>query len=316
MKKKVCLDLGGSKCGQGLMLGDNLNKGDDFFPTGLDDFTRLIDAIIKDYGGVDGLAMATAGVIRDNKIVVVSPNIPWLSSVDLAKWAGDSFQLPCVVTNDLVAAIMGEKENGVLADCENAAMDTISTGWGGALIVNGVVIPGEPGHIKAATTLKWGNARCDCGKWNCNEAHFSGGAVAKFLRGSFAGREASFGGLDPCALLDQRAAAGIPWATNLYVNVAEGIAEAWAGLLNRFSTCEKIVYMGTFAMRGMQFMLPTIRRVMLSRVMFERHKAALEMEIANGGEPRLIYPSILWPSGALYGAAAVYEEVLGEHHTI
>lgn len=310
MEKLACFDFGGTKFARGLRLENGeLIRGDDFFPQTIDDLTKMVHDIIRECGGVQGLAVATAGVIGEYKIVETSPNIQWLSGVDLSEWALKEFGVFCVVGNDLLTAIIAEKKRGVLIGCKNGMMDTFSTGWGGALIVNDADIPGEPGHGKAVKTLSWGSRPCNCGKLDCNEAHFSGGAVERFLRFIFAGREYLFPGFDlnPCACLDAEAEKRTPFATKLYTDVGEGIGEAWAALINRFSICEKIVFMGKFGMLGMKFMLPTIRKVMLDRVMFENHKRALRSEIETG-EPALIFPSSVWPLGGLHGAAIVFDE--------
>ncbi|MEK9153229.1 MAG: ROK family protein [Patescibacteria group bacterium] len=310
----LCLDLGGTKCGWGFLLRDDLSRGNDFSPENLDDFTRSVSVILGKRKMIRGIALATAGVIRDNKIVVVSPNIPWLSGVNLAEWAKDEFGMSCIVSNDMEAAVAGEMMFGNLVEIRNALMFTISTGLGGAMVVDGKRIISEPGHMKSPVLINKLSRICECGKIDCVEAQLSGGSVRKLLRLIFTGREDLFEGGDPCTLLDKKAEAGIPWATNLYNEIGIGIGEVWGSLLNILTDTDRIIYMGTFGIKGMPFMFPAIKKTMHNRVMFERHKELLKSPLND--DHGLIFKTALEGKNALYGAAAVYEEVLGEHYTV
>jgi hypothetical protein len=136
---------------------------------------------------------------------------------------------------------------------------------------------------------------CGCGRFGCNEALYSGGAVRRKVKGLMRriGR-AIPQGMDPCAFLNQEVGNGEPWALELYEEVGRGIGRAGANMLNRISKIEKIVYMGTFAMRGMCFMRETIKETIRRRAMYEHHK-----DIP-------IEPSCLWSRGALLGVAYLF----------
>jgi len=318
-KKLFCFDFGGSKCGLGVMVDEKLFTGGDdykiFNPANLDGLKFVISKAIHEKGKPDGLAIATAGVIIDHKTIQVSPNIHWLDGINLAKWARDNWDLPCVVSNDMEAAVAGEMAFGNLKGIKNALMFTVSTGFGGAVVVDGKRIVSEPGHTKSPILVNGLSKICKCGKIDCVEAHLSGGGVRKLLRSVFMGQEDLFEGGDPCAYLDKEAAKEVPWATDLYNQIGTGIGEFWATALNLLSSTERIIYNGTFSIRAMPFMIEAIKKAMRKRLMFEHHKKVVSFPI-NDDTGGLIFETALEGENALYGAAAVYEEVLGEHHTI
>jgi len=316
MAKIFCFDGGGSKWGFGVMVDGQLFTGDDYKvlnPVNLEDLKFIVGKAIREKGKPDGIAIATAGVIIDHKTVQVSPNIHWLDGVDLVKWAKDNWGVPCVVSNDMEAAVAGEMAFGNLKGIKNALMFTFSTGLGGAMVVDGKIIISEPGHMKSPVLLYGSSRLCGCGKRDCAEAHLSGGAVRNHLKEAFAWRE-DFNEEDPCAYLDRKATEGVPWATNLYDEIGAGIGEFWASAINLFSATERIVYMGTFGIKAMPFMQEAIQKAMRNRLMFEHHQKLLKAPIDD--DYGLIFETALEGKNALYGAAAVYEEVLGEHHTI
>lgn len=92
--------------------------------------------------GTGGVAVGIAGRIQDHRIVQNSPNIPFVgqTAVDLGTAVKEEMNLSCVVVNDMEAALAGELVTGALKGCRWAFMDTVSTGWGGALLLDGQII--------------------------------------------------------------------------------------------------------------------------------------------------------------------------------
>jgi glucokinase len=87
-----------------------------------------------------------------------------------------------VVENDVNACAIGELMFGNA--CDNFLWVTVSTGIGGALIIDRKLVSGsnacagEIGHVKVEYEHP---ARCSCGQWGCAEAHGSGTAITRMF---------------------------------------------------------------------------------------------------------------------------------------
>lgn len=308
--KLLCLDVGGDKVRCGSVENGKIQGKPKEFPC-----PASLSGLEKEIGqeleaeSYNGVAFATAGVSQEHAIVEISPNIQWLTGLNVKQWVLDNWGLPCWVSNDMEAASEGENAQGALQDVQDAIMDTISTGWGGAEKRGGRICPAEPGHTYAGEEGK--DKLCGCGRFACREALYSGGAIRKRIKEDFKAKveDGKIEGLDPCAFLDREATAGKPWALAIYRWVGIGIGEAWASVLNRSSAIERIVYMGKFAVYGMPFMKDAIKETMLRRVMFEHHREAIK-------EGKLIVKSALWPDGALIGAAIICERLDQEEKAV
>ena len=87
------------------------------------------------------------------------------------------------MANDCVTAVWGEKVFGLGKGYENVVYITISTGIGGGMIVNDLLLLGkmgnahEIGHIVVDVS---GKMRCGCGGYGHWEAYASGANIPKF----------------------------------------------------------------------------------------------------------------------------------------
>jgi predicted NBD/HSP70 family sugar kinase len=275
------------------------------------DFSGLKTQIETAIKGSDceGIAFAVAGPVTNHESMKDVANIPFLSHQNLKKWVEEEIKKPCVVINDMEAALAGEVEKGVLQGCEWAIFDTLSTGWGGALLLNGVEVPGEPGHINAGFDLDF---VCGCTRVGCNEARYAGGAVGRRVRRIMERRGKPIeddddadkcrtpeGDIDAAKFLTKKAEKGVDWAVQLYREVGEGIGRAWANVLNRIPLIEKIVYMGSFGIHGMPFMKEAIVNTIRRITMFPDEHWNIP-----------IVPSEA-ENGPLYGAVRVYRRIRG-----
>lgn len=280
-------------------------------PKSMKELAEILDPYIGS-GQYEGASLTIAGVIKDYQLVERSPNLRWLDGINLRQWAKKIWDILLAACNDMIGAGEGEDAAGAIKEAVFALFDTFSTGWGGILKFGGGLFPGEPGHALVANLVLGQHRLCGCGKWDCREAHCSGGAVRKIVKGLFPDDLVSncfFYKIDPCAFLDQQAEKEEPWALDLYEQIAVNIGEAWAAELNRISAIERIVYMGKFAVCGMPFMLPTIQETMQKRLMFPHHKEAIKEEIKSEGTQHLIFRSQTWPNGALIGAGHIFERI-------
>ncbi len=214
--------------------------------------------------------------------------------------------MPVFLVNDMEAALAGEVAAGALRGCRWGLMDTISTGWGGAMLYNGVEVAAEPGHLwvgDAPSNL--GN--CGCGRQNCAEGRYSGGAVRRRVlqevedtadaRGDSSYRVPDW--MDPCAFADAEYWQHAPWARLLYHDVAKAIGEIWGSRLNLCPPVEKIVYTGTFAEHffALPDILDIVRARMIERSLFQDQHEIVPITCAEA------------PRGALLGAARIFERL-------
>ena len=266
---------------------------DDPTPQALEELLRWIAPLSKD---ADGIALAIAGVVLDNQRVRSSANISFIKQnvLDLGAEIHRATGKLCVLFNDMEAALAGELVSGALKGCRWAFMDTVSTGWGGALLLNGEIVAAEPGHTPSGL---FEGRRCGLGHKDCNEAHFSGGQVEERVRLILKQKKITIPkGTHPNALADAAVTHGERWAVELYRYVAEGIGKAWAYRMNLIPRIEKIVYTGGFLAPAMELPLfrDTLRQTIQTWTSFPELHRDLPIEQARAEH------------GALRGAAYLY----------
>src|SRR4029079_12078143 len=150
-----------------------------------------------------------------------------------------------IVSNDMEAATEGEFALGVLKRFSWAVFDTISTGWGGNLILSGLRVDSEPGHANVTFDSTF---HCGSGHVGCREALYSGSGMERRIGEQLPSREAnrtpSSELWDAFQLAVERETG---WALALLDDWAEGVGRAWANILNSIRPLQAIVYMGTTA---------------------------------------------------------------------
>ncbi|MEM4724273.1 MAG: ROK family protein, partial [Candidatus Hadarchaeum sp.] len=183
-----------------------------------------------------------------------------------------------------------------------AIFDTISTGWGGALILNGEVVVGEPGHVNLSFSLPY---VCGCGNRGCVEALYSGSAMERRILREFHRQVEEQKILFPSDLniwdyflkaLETRE----EWAVLLLDEWAEAVGRAWANVLNRIRPIEAIIYMGRTAEHLIPKAEAQIRATMRRICMFPEHKDP---------EKPLPIEKAKEPNRSIFGAVLVYQRV-------
>jgi predicted NBD/HSP70 family sugar kinase len=192
------------------------------------------------------------------------------------------------------AATEGEMARGVLRHYEWAVFDTISTGWGGNLVLNGMRVDGEPGHSNVTFDSPY---HCGAGHNGCYEALYSGSALERQIAASIPSVP-DRSQADLWEAFHQKVEAGALWALQLLDGWAEGVGRAWANVLNRIRPMQAIVYMGTTAENLLAIPRVHLRlRETIKRIaMFPEHQSP-EFPILKAREEHR----------AIYGAVIVYE---------
>ncbi|RUX46041.1 ROK family protein [Mesorhizobium sp. M4A.F.Ca.ET.050.02.1.1] len=121
---------------------------------------------------VPGLADRATGVLR------FAPTQGW-RDVPFAAMLSEAVGLPVSIENDVNVCAIAEQRFGVARNCSNYLWITVSTGIGGALVLNGRLfegprsLAGEIGHMAVAVP----GPRCGCGHTGCLQAVASGTAI-------------------------------------------------------------------------------------------------------------------------------------------
>jgi len=114
---------------------------------------RMIESL-NGYESCKGIGMGVPGPVdTKNGKMMMATYLPGFEGYPLAKRFSDHFHMNAYVDNDVNVACMGEAMLGAGKDCDSVYYVTISTGIGGALVVNRKVISrahgyaGEVGNI-------------------------------------------------------------------------------------------------------------------------------------------------------------------------
>ena len=129
---------------------------------------------------LNGLVVAIPGTIdRHDGASPRLPNLPGWSNRPIAQQLAAEFHTKIRLVNDADAAGIGEARRGAGRGFNRVAYFTISTGIGGARLINGAIDPKahnfEPGH----QLLIPQGRNCACGRHGCFEAYGSGTAFYK-----------------------------------------------------------------------------------------------------------------------------------------
>ena len=125
---------------------------------------------------LDGVGLGVAGVLSpDARIVVESPNLPWLNGFALADAVAEAVGVRCAADNDAHCVGWGEATAGAGAGARRLVVLAIGTGLGGAIILHGQLMRGgrgrgaELGHL----VVDRDGPRCGCGGYGCVEQYVS-----------------------------------------------------------------------------------------------------------------------------------------------
>jgi predicted NBD/HSP70 family sugar kinase len=305
MTRRIGVDLGGSWLRLGVV--DTAAKrdlvrhlGTHPSPTSWDGLVDLLARHNSD--DVHGYAVAISGPVFNHSTLIRGPNLPWLSGRNVREGLEVALGKKVVVCNDMEAATEGEMARGVLRQYSWAIFDTISTGWGGNLILNGQRADGEPGHANVSFDR---SERCGAGHVGCLESLYSGSALERRFRQQLeqtndrSERDVTDLWAWFYAELNDQAA----WAISLVEDWAEGVGRAWANTLNRIRPLQAIVYMGTTA--EMLLAIPRVK---------DRVRSTIQQICMFPDHQSLTFPILQaqFEHRSLYGAVIVYEKHASE----
>lgn len=120
-----------------------IEKGTEYV---MDKIISMIEKI-DGYEDCKGIGMGVPGPVdtKQGKMVLAT-NLPGFKDYPIAKRLEDHFHKPTFIDNDVNVACIGEAMSGAGKNYDIVYYVTISTGIGGALVVNQKVISGKNGH--------------------------------------------------------------------------------------------------------------------------------------------------------------------------
>lgn len=131
-----------------------------------------------------GIAVASPGPFNMKEgQIMQSPNLKW-DCVQLRDMLEKRFGREVLLNKDTNYAALGELYFGNARECSNFIYMTVSTGIGGAIIINRQLYygdnggAGEIGHM----VIDPRGRKCSCGRRGCLEAQASGTAIAEAAR--------------------------------------------------------------------------------------------------------------------------------------
>ena len=226
-------------------------------------------------GRCEGLGLVIPGMVDDETGTVLNaPQLGW-RNVDVRDRLGEALDLPVHVENAPIACALAQMwlgQRGKDAPT-NFVYVTVSDGVGTGVVVNGQVVrgatntAGEFGHVP----LSMDGPECLCGSRGCLEAYTSNLAtLMRYLGHEFSPTTARelihSSGLSIVDVI-ARARAGEAQAVDALQTTARHLGAGLAVIINTLSPAQ--IFVGGEIADAWDQLLPTIRRVIVSRVLTE-----------------------------------------------
>ena len=188
------IDIGGTKTMVGIIDTAGNVRAKRHFPTFTPDCyenfanccTRFNECLAKlgvSFDNIEGIGINMPGMVDAEGILLQAPFAKWYN-IDVKGYFAKAYNTDKIyANNDVNSCAIGEMAFGGAGD--NFLWVTVSTGIGGAFVVDGKVIygsnacAGELGHVKVEYEKP---ALCGCGQHGCVEAHGSGTAITRMFR--------------------------------------------------------------------------------------------------------------------------------------
>ena len=154
MKKYIGVDLGGTNIRAAIVQEDGsileMKKTQSCPERGAEAVMETMITLIESLEGYEeceGIGMGIPGPIDTiNGKIIVSTNLPKLIGFPIAQYLEEHFHKPAFMDTDVKVAALGEAVLGAGKGYPIVYYVTISTGVGGALVIDKKVISGQNGH--------------------------------------------------------------------------------------------------------------------------------------------------------------------------
>jgi glucokinase len=180
----LALDIGGTKAEAAVVTREGVmlrRDRIDVRAAGDQLFERICELLSRVRGDDDvtSLGVACAGPMLADGVSVSPLNIPVWRGFALRERLEAATGLPVAIDGDVRALALAEGVFGAARDVTSYASLVVSTGIGGALVMDGHLVNGDSGnsgHLGHLNVVPDGR-RCSCGSLGCLEAEASGWAI-------------------------------------------------------------------------------------------------------------------------------------------
>ena len=194
MKYLGAIDVGGTKTMTGIITSDGQIQAQLRFATNTSDCyahfsdccTRLneqLSALGLSINDLEGVGVNMPGMVDAATGILLQASFAGWYDIDVKRYFSQQLGTEQIfIENDVNACAVGELAFGNA--CDNFLWVTVSTGIGGAVIIDRKLVyghnscAGEIGHVKVEYEHP---ARCSCGQLGCTEAHGSGTAITRMF---------------------------------------------------------------------------------------------------------------------------------------
>jgi len=240
-------------------------------------FRNLFSRMGINAPSIIGIGVSLPGVVNSEEgVLLYAPYSRW-RNVRIAEYLSKKLNIDKVVCeNDVNACAIGEQIFGVGRKYKDFIWITVSTGIGGAVVVNSELVKGtqgfagELGHLKVEYTNP---ARCSCGQYGCMEAHASGTAITNVIQQKIK-NEPAFAGLFSATSVEQNgigceklARTGNEDALRIFEQVGIYLGRGISYCVNILNT--QAVIIGGGVAESLDLMLPGIQ-VAVKKNVFEK----------------------------------------------
>lgn len=183
----LAVDIGGTKLAVGVVTEDGELVTRSQVPTPEHDVWRALSSLIElqladtNYDVV-ACGVGCGGPMSRGGDLVSTLHIPEWRNFPLHAKLSQLTGLDTYIYNDAQALALGEQWRGAAQGERNVVGMVVSTGVGGGIISDGVLLRGRlgnAGHI-GHVIVEPNGRQCDCGSRGCLEAYASGRSIAKF----------------------------------------------------------------------------------------------------------------------------------------
>ena len=185
MKTVLAVDCGGSGSRKVIVQGTEILHPEGCKNYPVSSLNELLEFIAKDFSQqdafyrVEGIALSVAGIIENHNKIIQSPNLPFLTGVNLGDLITQKLKRPTIVCND--AEAMAQGMSAIFPQLEYFMGITWSSGIGVRIVKNGQIISdSEAGHMQLDPSTH--APMCGCGKRGCAESILGGVNLQKWIR--------------------------------------------------------------------------------------------------------------------------------------
>ncbi len=306
MKRVLAIDLGGTKIAAGIIGANGKVLAIETALTPRGDITAtkacitsLATKVLEKGGGADAIGLALPGIVDQKHGILIRSPSSGLLNIPFGEILKNIFNLPIYADNDVNACAWGEYKFGIAAKYGSLFWMTISTGIGGALLVDSKIfcgangMAGEIGHL---IVNHCDGALCSCGNHGCLEAEAAGPAWRRLaLQFLEEGRQSSLIHIDQDALdaaaIAQAARSGDKLAMEIIEHIGKMLARGIAAIENLFDP--EVIVIGGGVAKSLDLLLPIIEKELPSLILTEPQRK-IEIKMSSLGY-----------NAALLGAAAL-----------